>query len=55
MMSGWKTWMAAIGSVLWGVGGFLAGQHDADALMQFVVAGLGLVGIGHKIERAGEK
>lgn len=53
-MSGWKTWIAAIGSIAWGVGGFLVGTHDVDTAMGFVVAGLGMVGIGHKLDRTGK-
>ncbi len=50
-MKGWKTWLAAIGSILWGVGGFLAGLHGPDAAAGFVVGGMGMIGIGHKLDR----
>jgi len=53
-MSGWKTWTAAALSVLYGVGGLIFGLHSADVAMGFVLAGLGLVGIGHKIEKSGQ-
>ena len=52
-MGGWKTWAAAISSIAWGVGGFVAGLHDADAAMAFISGGLGMVGIGHKVEKLG--
>ena len=53
-MGGWKTWTAAILSIGYGVGGFMAGMHGPDTMMQGVVTGLGLIGIGHKIEKYGD-
>lgn len=53
-MSGWKTWVAAITSILWGVGGYLGGQHGPDAAVSFVTAGFGLIGIGHKLDRVAQ-
>ncbi|WP_447978099.1 hypothetical protein [Candidatus Nitrospira bockiana] len=53
-MKGWKTWVAAVGAIAWGVGGLLGGVHDADVAMGFVTTGLGLVGIGHKLEKLGQ-
>ena len=50
--TGWKTWVAAGLSVVYGVVGFLVGLHDVEAMMGFIVAGLGLVGLGHKIEKS---
>jgi len=50
-MTGWKTKTAALLSIVYGVGGLLLDMHDADAAVQFIVQGLGLVGIGHKIEK----
>lgn len=52
IMSGWKTWAAALLSVAYGVVGWLAGVHDLEVAMGFVVAGGGLVGLGHKVEKA---
>ena len=52
-MNGWKTKAAAIISILYGVIGLFLGMHDAESGMQFVIQGLGLLGIGHKIEKAG--
>jgi hypothetical protein len=51
-MSGWKTWVAAAGAILWGVGGWLAEQHGPDVAIGFITGGLALIGIGHKIEKA---
>lgn len=53
-MKGWKTWVAAVGSILWGVGGLVAGVHDPDTCAAFVTGGLALVGIGHKVEKLGD-
>lgn len=50
-MTGWKTWLAAIGSILWGVGGYLLDIHTIDIMAGFVTGGLALIGIGHKIEK----
>lgn len=51
-MGGYKTKLAAALSVFYGVAGLFLGIHDSDVCMQFVVNGLGLVGIGHKIDKA---
>lgn len=50
-MKGWKTWLAAGVSVIYGIGGWVGGLHDFDAAVKLVVTGLALVGIGHKIEK----
>jgi hypothetical protein len=52
-MSGWKTKTAAGLSLIYGVVGIFLDLHDADTGMQFVVNGLGLLGLGHKIEKLG--
>lgn len=52
MMSGWKTWAAAGLSAIYGIVGYFLGMHGADSMAQFVVGALGLVGIGHKIEKS---
>lgn len=53
-MKGWKTWAAAGLSVAYGIAAWALGVHGPDAMMQFVVAGAGMVGIGHKIEKSRE-
>lgn len=55
MMGGWKTNTAGIGSIIWGITGFVVGIHDATVMMQFVLGGLSVLGIGHKIEKTSEK
>jgi hypothetical protein len=53
MMKGWKTWLAAAISIIYGVGGWITDLHGPDKMVAFVTAGLALVGIGHKIEKMG--
>jgi len=53
MMTGWKTKAAALLSIGYGALGLLLGLHDTAAGVQFIVQGIGLLGIGHKIEKAG--
>jgi hypothetical protein len=53
-MKGWKTWVAAAGSILWGIGGFVNGTHDFDTASAFVISGFGLVGLGHKLDKAAD-
>lgn len=66
MMKGWKTWLAAAPLILKGLAGLLAqlGQvHGAGELLAFLstldsspdvaalLAGIGMVGLGHKADR----
>lgn len=48
---GYKTYAAAALFVLWGVLGFLCGSVDGHAAVESIAAGLGLLGIGHKLDR----
>ena len=50
-MRGWKTWLAAAG--LCGLGVFLLLKGKDDLGMVCIFNGLGLVGIGSKIEKQG--
>ena len=60
-MGGWKTWAAGGASILTGVAmiakdlaeGTLSMDHIQSAIA-FISGGLGLIGIGHKIERVGK-
>lgn len=52
-MTGWKTKLAAALVVIHGVLGWLLGLHGFDTAATLVINGLGLVGIGHKIEKVG--
>jgi hypothetical protein len=53
-MSGWKTKGAAFLSIVYGLAGWALGLHDADTGMQFTINGMALLGVGHKIQKAGE-
>jgi hypothetical protein len=53
-LTGWKTKTAGLLSITYGGLGILLGLHEADTGMQFVVNGLGILGIGHKIEKIGQ-
>lgn len=52
-MTGWKTKAAAALAIFYGTLGIFVGLHDATTGVQFIVNGLGLLGIGHKIEKLG--
>jgi hypothetical protein len=52
-MSGWKTKAAAFVSILYGLVGWWAGLHGMDGAIQFIVAGMTALGVGHKIEKVG--
>jgi hypothetical protein len=52
-MSGWKTKAAAALSILYGLVGWALGLHGADQAMNYVITGMGLIGVGHKIEKVG--
>ena len=58
-MSGIKTWIAGIGGIAAGVAlilnGIAADGFSFDALKEgigLIVGGLGLIGLGHKVEKA---
>jgi len=48
-MKGWKTWMAVAGMVILGIVDILNGA--AESGITKIVGALGLVGIGHKVEK----
>lgn len=60
-MTGWKTWAAGIGTIIAGVGQCLTSINwenfsIGEGFNQGVVTigiGLGMIGIGHKVEKAG--
>lgn len=51
-MKGWKTWLAVAMAVGYAVGGYVAEAHGADKMFELIIAALGLVGIGHKLDKA---
>jgi hypothetical protein len=50
---GWKTYAAGLGFMVWGAGGLYLGLHGPDAAVAFAGAGLGLVGVRHKMDDLG--
>jgi len=52
-MKGWKTWTAAVLSIVYGLGGWWLGLHGPDTAMGFVSGGIAAIGIGHKVEKLG--
>lgn len=54
-MSGWKTWLAFVSAVVYAIGGFIAGSHDAQTMIQLLIGALAIIGIGHKVEKATKK
>jgi len=53
-MTGWKTKTAGFASIAWGIGGYFLGLHDINEAANNVVAGLGILGIGHKLDKANQ-
>ena len=57
-MRGWKTWAAGIGTILLGLSqvALALGSPEAGTTInggvQTVLAGLAVIGIGHKLEKA---
>lgn len=53
-MRGWKTYLSGGMSIMWGVGtAFLSGGASMNESMAWILGGLGVIGIGHKVEKAG--
>ena len=50
-MTGWKTKTAGFLAIGYGILGFILNVHDIDHASDFVVQGLAILGIGHKIEK----
>jgi hypothetical protein len=50
-MTGWKTNASGIGMMVWAVLGFYFKLIDANQAMEQFLAGFGLIGIGHKIDK----
>ena len=50
-MKGYKTWLAVVG--LCGLGVYMIEKGQTDTGMACIFAGLGLVGIGSKIDKKG--
>ena len=60
-MRGWKTWVAAIGTILTGLGMIASGLskdggfsfENVQAGILTVTGGLGMIGLGHKMDKIG--
>lgn len=50
-LGGWKTWLAALGLGL--LGAVDLAEGDIEAALTKLSAALGLIGIGHKIQKVG--
>lgn len=50
-LGGWKTWLAALGLAFLGAVDLIEG--DLEAALTKLSSALGLIGIGHKIQKAG--
>lgn len=48
-MKGWKTWVPAIGTIALGV--YEITQDQLEQGIGHITMGLGLIGIGHKVEK----
>lgn len=51
-MTGWKTLLSGIGSIVFGIIQIVTGNTTEG--IQFILAGLAILGIGHKIEKSGK-
>jgi len=50
-MKGWKTLCAGILMMSWGIGGAMLKIHGWDEGMNTAFQGLGILGIGHKLDK----
>lgn len=50
-MRGWKTWVAGAGLIVIGLYGAWSQSMDAESAIQWILNGLGFIGIGHKIDK----
>lgn len=56
-MKGWKTWAAALGMIFTGLAQIAnavinEGDASVNSGIELILAGLALIGIGHKIEKS---
>lgn len=50
-MRGWKTWLAGAGLIAIGAYGMYTSTMDGYSALQWVLNGLGFIGVGHKIDK----
>lgn len=48
-MAGYKTYLVALATAAYGVGGYLLGLHGADVMLQCLLAAGGLAGLRHGV------
>lgn len=51
-MTGWKTWLGGIGSIVYGIVVEGIYNQNYSAAMTYILAGISILGIGHKIEKS---
>ncbi len=52
-IGGWKTKLAAFSCIAYGIGGLYLETHGMDRMIELLIYAMGMLGLGHKIERAG--
>lgn len=50
-MKGWKTTVSGVAMMIWAVTGFLLKLIDANQAIEQFIAGFGLIGVGHKLDK----
>ena len=50
-INGYKTYIAAVALICYAVGGLIAGQISGEIAIQSILIALGMMGIGHKIDK----
>jgi hypothetical protein len=53
-MNGWKTLTGGGLLIAWGVAGMVLGAHGPDKAIQYAAEGLGIIGLGHKLDKQTE-
>ena len=54
-LSGYKTYIAALALLAYAIGGWISGKVDPNQAYLSIVAALGMLGIGHKLDRQTEE
>ena len=49
LMTGWKTWLAGLASIVWGLYQLIDGTQEDG--MSHIIEGIAIIGIGHKIDK----
>ena len=51
-LEGYRTYLVAIGTIMWAVGGFAAGKVDGNTAIQAIFIALGMMGLRSGIAKA---